>query len=470
MTKTTRGWWAPAIGAGLILGVLVAGAGLAVTGHIDHDKYGWRWPAAIGAAALLAAILLVLAAVLRERAHRRVRRPADAATGSPVPGFATPAADTPADAQAAEQPVRLAERFADAAASGRFAEPARAGRSEDDAGGRLADDAPIEQPVPAYAGTAPTRPGVPATQPALAGGGRTLRARVAAGDDRSRTADLPEWAGPTWGGEVRPNGRRRPPEPEPAGVPVRGYVRDAGNKVVAEAAVTLIDLSGRQTGRCVTGVDGWYQVPAPTSGTYTLIVRARGHQPSASVVAVGAGPVELPITLTGTAVLTGTVRLAGGTETVPGATVSLVDSGGEVLAAGTADDTGGYRFTELLAGGYTVVAHAPGYRPAAVPVLVPETGTLGLDVGLVGGASVLGVARADRDRRPLPDTLVTLYDARGEAAGQIATDDDGRYHFDDVAAGEYTLVASGFPAVSAEVRLTAGEHREYDVTLSHHSA
>lgn len=420
MTTTARGWWAPAIGAGLVLGVLVAGAGLAVTGHIDHDRYGWRWPAAIGGAALLAAILLVLAGVLRERASRRARRTAaEPATASPVP------------ASAAAGPAAPARPTADA-----VAEPGRR--------------------------TAP-EPGVPALAAPRA---RSVAAEV---DDRS-SARLPEWAGPTWGGEVRPNGHRRAPEREPDGVPVRGYVRDAADAVVADAAVTLIDLAGRQTGRCVTGVDGWYQVPVPAPGTYTLIVRARGHQPSASVVAVAADPVELPVTLTGTAVLTGTVRLAGGTETVPGATVSLVDSGGEVLAAGTADDTGGYRFAELLAGGYTVVAHAPGYRPAAVPVTVPETGTLGVDVALVGGASVLGTARADRDRRPLPDTLVTLYDARGERAGQTSTDDDGRYRFDDVAAGEYTLVATGFPAVSAEVRLTNGEQREFDVTLSHHYA
>lgn len=437
MTKTARGWWAPAIGAGLILGVLVGGAGLAVTGHIDHDKYGWRWPAAIGATALLAAVLMVLAAVLRERGNRRVRQAAEAASAaaaaSPVPGFEPPAGSTaPAPSAVPGQPT-VSEP------------PTVAGSPAEPGNGRVRDSARAR-----FAATVPS-----------AAPDRRVTAAVPEGQR------LPEWAGPTWGGEVRPSAPRRPAEPEPAGTPVRGYVRDAADSVVAGAAVTLIDLSGQQTGRCVTGVDGWYQVPAPRPGTYTLIVRARGHQPSASVVAVGGAPVELDLTLVGTAVLTGTVRIAGGVGTVPGATVSLVDGSGEVLAAGAADDTAGYRFAELLAGGYTVVVHAPGYRPAAVPVTVPETGTVGLDVALIGGASVLGTARAGRDDRPLPDALVTLYDARGERAAEVATDGEGRYRIDDLAAGEYTVVAAGFPAVTADVHLVDGEQYEHDVVLSH---
>ncbi|WP_169745893.1 carboxypeptidase-like regulatory domain-containing protein [Actinocatenispora sera] len=251
-----------------------------------------------------------------------------------------------------------------------------------------------------------------------------------------------------------------------SGTRVRGYVR-AGATPVPQAAVTVIDLAGRQADRDVSGTDGWYELAVPRSGTYTLIARARGHQPLASVVAVDGAPVQLDLTLVGTAAIAGRVRLSGGATAVPAAVVSLMDSSGAVLGAVTAGADGTFRFAELIGGGYTVVGNAPGYRPVAVPVAVPSTGTAAVEVALVGDAVLAGIARGGRDHLPLADALVTLLDADGEVAGRCRTGPDGGYRFTGMPPGEYTLVASGYPTVSNALHLTAGSRHDHDILLGY---
>ncbi|BCJ36998.1 hypothetical protein Athai_45010 [Actinocatenispora thailandica] len=250
------------------------------------------------------------------------------------------------------------------------------------------------------------------------------------------------------------------------GTPVRGYVR-AGATPVPHAAVTVIDLAGRQAGRDVSGTDGWYQLAVPRSGTYTLIARARGHQPLASVVAVDGAPVQLDLTLVGSAAIAGTVRLSGGASAVPAAVVSLMDASGAVLGAVTAGADGSFRFAELIGGGYTVVGNAPGYRPAAVPVTVPSTGTATVEVALTGDAVLVGIARGGRDHRPLADAQVTLLGEDGEVAGRCMTGPDGGYRFAGMPPGKYTLVASGYPTVSNALHLTAGARHDHDIMLGY---
>ena len=517
-----RGWWIPAILAGLIIGVLLAGAGLAVTGHIDQDRYGWRWPAAIGVGALVTAILLVLAAVLRERRRAGVAVPAAAASdaGSTHDGYgaAAPAGTEPSAAQPS-----AAERGAAAPSA---AQPDGAAPSVAPSG--------VAEPGDPEPGTAGTRPGHgdPTAEPAADGtgeahwpapgspavtsvaanlastpGGRTVLGAAARDETvpvpRAQPVPVPEWAATDAGhpgdttderarleavrakladvvaagrvGQPVPHTRQpaRPTPPsgdpvgaEPRGVAVHGRVR-AGAVPVAQAAVTLIDLGGRQVDKGSTGEDGGYRLAVPRPGTYTLIARARGHHPQASVVAVEDAPVELDLALAGTAGITGTVRIAGTTDGVPGAVVSLVDSSGAVLGAAVADADGAFRFGELIAGGYTLVGNAPGHRPVATTVTVPATGTATVELPLPGDARLVGVAHGGPDHRPLADALVTLLDRDGAVAGQCTTGPDGSYRFEGLPPGEYTVVASGYPAVSSPLHLSAGARQDHDIVLGH---
>lgn len=71
------------------------------------------------------------------------------------------------------------------------------------------------------------------------------------------------------------------------GVPVYGRVTDPSGAGVGRAALTLIDGAGRQAAVSVSDYDGDYQLYAPPGdATYSLIVSAQGHVPSASTVVV----------------------------------------------------------------------------------------------------------------------------------------------------------------------------------------
>lgn len=56
-----------------------------------------------------------------------------------------------------------------------------------------------------------------------------------------------------------------------SGPVIRGTVRDGDGRPVAQAAVTLISVGGRQLGRTSTAADGGYTLPTTGAGTYVLI-------------------------------------------------------------------------------------------------------------------------------------------------------------------------------------------------------
>lgn len=233
------------------------------------------------------------------------------------------------------------------------------------------------------------------------------------------------------------------------GTAVHGVVRGAEGAPVARAAVTLISLAGRQLGRSVAQADGSYGLDAPGSGSYVLIASADGFQPQASTVVVGDEPLSYDILLSGTSGLAGIVRTAETAAPVEGAMVIVTDVRGDVLAAGKSGGTGEFAFGELVPGSVTVAVNAAGFRPLALPVEIGGQGVTRIEAALQSGALVQGVVRAGSGRRPLPDARVTLVDAAGNVVATSTTGEDGAYAFTDLDAGEYSVVATGYPPVAA---------------------
>lgn len=46
---------------------------------------------------------------------------------------------------------------------------------------------------------------------------------------------------------------------------------------------------------------------------------------------------------------------------------------------------------------------------------------------------------------PVPEALATLIAADGQVVGSVTTDAEGGFRFEDLAAGAYTLIATGYP-------------------------
>ncbi|MBT2380570.1 DHA2 family efflux MFS transporter permease subunit [Streptomyces sp. ISL-111] len=251
------------------------------------------------------------------------------------------------------------------------------------------------------------------------------------------------------------------------GTPVHGVVRGAEGAPVARAAVTLISLGGRQLGRSVARGDGGYTLDAPGSGSYVLIASADGFQPQASTVVVGEEPLAFDILLSGTSGLAGTVRAAESGTPVDGAMVIVTDVRGDVLATGTSGQAGEFAFGELVPGPVTVAVNAAGFRPLALPVEVGGQGVTRVEAALRAGALVRGVVRAGSARSPLADARVTLIDAAGNVVATATTGEDGAYAFTDLDAGEYSVIAAGYPPVAGALTVTGTGVDGHDIELAH---
>ncbi|WP_046506926.1 MFS transporter [Streptomyces odonnellii] len=251
------------------------------------------------------------------------------------------------------------------------------------------------------------------------------------------------------------------------GTAVRGVVRGAEAAAVPGAAVTLISLGGRQLARSVAQPDGGYVLDAPGPGSYVLIASADGFQPQASTVVVGDDPLAYDILLSGTSGLAGSVRAADGGLPVEGAMVIVTDVRGDVLATGKSTEQGDFAFGELVPGSVTLAVNATGFRPLALPVEIGGQGVTRIEALLQSGATVQGTVRAGADRRPAPDARVTLVDAAGNVVATATTGDDGAYAFADLDAGEYTVIATGYPPVAGALTVTGRGLDGYDIELAH---
>jgi EmrB/QacA subfamily drug resistance transporter len=255
--------------------------------------------------------------------------------------------------------------------------------------------------------------------------------------------------------------------PDGAGPMLGGHVRGGEGVPVGGAALTLIDLGGCQVDRALTRADGSYALSAPDAGPYMLITAADGHQPQAATVVVGAEPLSHDVTLSGTCGLAGVVRSAATGARVMGAMVVMTDAHGEVIAsAGTGPD-GEFHFDDLVAGTYVVAVSAGGHRPGALPVEVGGPGTTHCEVELPAGARVHGTVRAGTDNLLLADARVTLVDAVGNVVATATTGPDGKYVFEDLAPGPYTVIASGYPPVAEALTVGDTGPETFGLTLSH---
>lgn len=259
----------------------------------------------------------------------------------------------------------------------------------------------------------------------------------------------------------------RAPDRAEEAAPYRLHVtaRRTDGEPVPGAVLTLLDVAGQQAARSIAAGDGRYTLEPGARGHYVLVATVPGYRPRATTLEVGdTGSATLELTLAGESGLFGRVRRVGG-GCVAGATVTLTDRDGAVVATTTSSGEGDYAVKELVPGTYTMTASAPAYRPAAAVVEVTDAGELRQDIELIGGARVTGRIRAREAGRPLPGARVSLVDPDGTLVGVTITGRDGGYSFADVAEGHYTIVATSYPPAASSLRVSAGLDAEHDLDL-----
>ncbi|MCM6777599.1 carboxypeptidase-like regulatory domain-containing protein [Nocardia sp. CDC159] len=243
---------------------------------------------------------------------------------------------------------------------------------------------------------------------------------------------------------------------------IGGRVRRDDGHPVAAAALTLIDQGGHQVSRATGDDGGAYTIEPPAPGSYVLIVSAQGHQPTAvNVTAVDGGAQRFDVTLRRSGELSGVVRTSA-REPVAGATVTVADLRGEVVDVAVTAADGAYACHGVAAGTYTLVAVAARMRPTATTLTVPDGGSSRFDVELAPMATLCGTVRADG--RAVRDARVTVLDWSGATVATAHTDENGRYAVADLPEGEYTVVARGYPLVTAQVTVS-GSRVDHDVRL-----
>ena len=227
----------------------------------------------------------------------------------------------------------------------------------------------------------------------------------------------------------------------------------------------------------VEGADGRFALEDVPAGKWQVIVAAKGYQNGNA----GGVVVEEATTTDGVevrvppgSVLKGHVTDAKSGRGVAEARVTVSGDSGPLFPAldpgGLVTDVDGRFEAEGLAlGKVTVSVEHPDYSERTETIELKEGGST-VEIALSRGNSLGGIVLSE-SRQPMPGAEVALNGAgaagRGFGGGDsAATDASGRFRFDHLSPGRYTLTASvpGQTTEPVEAVLTSGDSKE-DVAL-----
>lgn len=253
---------------------------------------------------------------------------------------------------------------------------------------------------------------------------------------------------------------------DPGGPSVTGTVHRADGTGLSGAVVTVTHLTGDQQGRTTTDEQGRYRISLPGGGSYLVVAMSGALPPHAATVTVNGGPVRHDALLAGGGGVRGSVLDAAG-DGVVGASVSLIDTEGDVVATGRSEESGAFTLTGVPEGRYTLTGAGRSFDPVAVGVDVPGAGTVECLLRLPQRARLTGRVSAAPGGAPVPQALATLLDRDGTVVGSTVSDQDGVFAFENLPAGTYTLATSGYAPIATVVSLEPGRVTHSDVEFPH---
>ncbi|HEX4962858.1 MAG TPA: SdrD B-like domain-containing protein, partial [Thermoanaerobaculia bacterium] len=272
-------------------------------------------------------------------------------------------------------------------------------------------------------------------------------------------------------------------------------VQDAGETGINGATVQLLDGGGNVIATTTTAGDGIYTFSNLAAGNYSVRVVSStlpaGVVPTFDLdgiataniasftLAAGANRTDVDFGYRGTASVGDRVWLDSngnglqdaGETGINGATVQLLDNGGNVIATTTTAGNGNYTFSNLLGGTYSVrvvsgtlpAGLAPTFDLDGIATANIATFTLAaganrtdVDFGYRGTGSVgdrvwndaNGNGVQDAGEAGLNGVTVQLLDGGGNVIATTTTSGDGNYTFSNLTAGSYSvrIVSSSVPA------------------------
>ncbi|WP_372509204.1 MFS transporter [Actinomadura madurae] len=160
----------------------------------------------------------------------------------------------------------------------------------------------------------------------------------------------------------------------------------------------------------------------------------------------------------------GVVRTRDG-EPVPSAALTLIGVDGHQLARAITQEDGRYALPTPGPGSYVLIAATGGHEPQAATLVVGDR-PVEFDLLLAGSGGLAGTVRGG-DGAPVANAMVVVTDVRGDVVGTARTGGDGRYLFENIAAGAYTLAvsAAAHRPVALPVEVTGNGQTRADVEM-----
>ena len=231
-----------------------------------------------------------------------------------------------------------------------------------------------------------------------------------------------------------------------------------------------------------TDPSGSFRLDGVEPGTVTITVLSDGKAPArkTGLVVTSDGVTDAgTLTLTDGRTLHGRVVAAKDEAPIPGATITLSQPQGFMMAMGRDNAAaaaitgvdGRFEIAGLEAKTYTVDAGQIDYSPNSGRVEIPAEGEVDeLTIKLSRGGIITGAVR-DAQKQPIPSAQVILTSpARGTGPQTVSTGPDGHYTFDKIPPGEYIVMRAptgGGPMMifggMKQVAVREGETTVFDI-------